>query len=117
MKRLWGHRNAKHYFGFAGNRAGMACLHSRSEGASQSEVNEVSARLGSPQEGYLRMLDQAIKWDHRIVEWEYKKRGGKVYKLIYNPNHTARKAAEPPDDWKERNKAKAPPGATVQPWK
>jgi DNA-damage-inducible protein J len=100
------------YFGFRGNRAAISLLYARSEGASQAEVNEVGRALGSPQENYLNMLHQALKWRHEVSVWDDPPRGGKVYKLFYNPNHNGPGEVAPPDNWKEMNKPKIPPGVT-----
>jgi DNA-damage-inducible protein J len=100
------------YFGFRGNRAAISLLYARSEGASQAEVNEVGRALGSPQENYLNMLHQALKWRHEVSVWDDPLRGGKVYKLVYNPNHNGPGAVAPPDNWKEMNIAKISSGTT-----
>jgi len=39
------------HFGFIGRRAAIGRLYERPEGASQDEVNEAAAQLGSPQKG------------------------------------------------------------------
>lgn len=47
---------------------------------------------------------QAIGWGHSVKRWWRPERGGWVYKLIYNPNHTAPGPCEPPpSDWAEVN--------------
>ena len=116
MRRFWGDRTAGDHFGFSGNRACMACLYSRPGGATQREVNEVSANLGSSQRNYLNMLRAAQKWGHQVVVWHDKRRGGKVYKLRYNPAHTANSDVLPPDNWKEANRIGVPPAAMLSEW-
>jgi DNA-damage-inducible protein J len=100
------------YFGFRGNRAAISLLYARPEGASQVEVNKAGRALGSPQENYLNMLHQAIKWGHKVFVWDDPARGGTVYKLSYNPSHSGPGAVEPPDNWREMNALKIPPGVT-----
>src|SRR5262245_59230423 len=70
------------HFGFSGYRAAIACLYARPEGASQDEVNEAAAGLGSTQKGYFNMLRQAQGWGHRVLTWDHATRGT-VYKLVY----------------------------------
>jgi DNA-damage-inducible protein J len=99
------------HFGFSGYRAAVACLYARSEGATQSEVNEAARELGSPQSGYFNMLRQAKnKWKHDVIVWGDPTRGGTVYKLIYNPSHSAPRAVAPPATWKQMNAPRTPPG-------
>ena len=116
MRRFWGDRKERDHFGFSGNRACMACLYSRPEGASQREVNEVSAKLGSSQRGYLNMLRVAQNWGHQVFVWQGKRRGGKVYKLRYNPAHTSNSDVLPPDNWKEVNRIGVPADAILSEW-
>jgi hypothetical protein len=59
---------------------------------------------GSSQKGYFNMLRQAGKWGHVAVVWDDPARG-RVYKLIFNPNHNAPRAADPPADWMRTNAA------------
>ena len=83
------------YHGFSGYRAAIACLYARPEGASQDEVNEAAAELGSTQKGYYNMLHQAVAWGHTVTVKDHATRGT-VYKLYYEPSHTApRKVAAP----------------------
>jgi addiction module RelB/DinJ family antitoxin len=106
------------HFGFSGYRAAVACLYARSEGATQAEVNQAARELDSPQSGYFNMLRQAKnKWKHDVVAWDDPTRGGKVYKLIYNPSHSAPRAVDPPPTWKEMNAPKAPPEVEPIPYK
>jgi addiction module RelB/DinJ family antitoxin len=105
------------YFGFRGNRAAISLLYARAEGASQVEVNDAGRALGSPQENYLNMLHQAIKWGHDVSVWDDAARGGKVYKLFYNPKHSGPGAVEPPDNWREMNKLQVPPGVRPTPYR
>ena len=106
------------HFGFSGYRAAIACLYARSEGATQSEVNEAARELGSHQSGYLNMLRQAKnKWKHDVIVWGDRTRGGKVYKLIYNPGHSAPRAVDPPPMWKEMNAPRTPPGIKPIPYR
>ena len=106
------------HFGFSGYRAAVACLYARSEGATQSEVNEATRELGSRQSGYFNMLRQAKnKWKHDVVVWSDPTRGGKVYKLIYNPSHCAPRAVDPPPMWKEMNAPRTPPGVKPIPYR
>lgn|SRR5262249_51667265 len=99
------------HFGFSGYRAAIARLFARPEGATQAEANEAARWLGSPQSGYFNMLRQAKnKWKHDVVVWNDPAREGKVYKLIFNPNHRAPYSIHPPPDWREMNVPKAPPG-------
>ena len=116
MRRFWGDRMARDHFGFSGNRACMACLFSRPGGASQREVNDVSAKLGSPQIDYRNMLRAAQNWGHQVFVWDDKRRGGTVYKLRYNPANKATLAVPPPDDWKEANRIDVPPAAMLAEW-
>jgi hypothetical protein len=99
------------YFGFSGFRAAIACLYRLPEGASQFEANQAAEELGSDQKGYYNMLHQAIEWGHEVRQWPDPARGGMVFKLIYNPKHNARRAVDPPPNWKEMNVPKTPPGA------
>jgi addiction module RelB/DinJ family antitoxin len=104
------------HFGFLGLRAAIACLYARTEGATQAEVTNVSAALGSPGQKYLNMLrEEAPRWRHSVVVWPDPARGGKVYKLIYNPNHSAKESIDPPANWKKMNVPKAPPGVVPTP--
>jgi DNA-damage-inducible protein J len=84
------------HFGFRGNRAAIALLYARPEGATQVEVNEAGRALGSLQMNYLNMLHQAIEWGHKVVVWDDPVRGGKVYKLIFNSHHSGPGAVDPP---------------------
>src|SRR5262249_4937543 len=59
------------HFGFSGYRAAIACLYARPEGASQDEVNQAAAGLGSTQRGYFNMLPQAQRWGHRVQTWDH----------------------------------------------
>jgi DNA-damage-inducible protein J len=104
------------YFGFRGNRAAISLLYARAEGASQGEVNDAGRALGSPQENYLNMLHQAIKWGHEVSVWDDAMRGGKVYKLFYNPKHSGSGAVDPPDNWREMNMLKIQPGVRPTPY-
>jgi addiction module RelB/DinJ family antitoxin len=90
------------HFGFSGYRAAIACLYARPEGASQDEVNEAAAGLGSTQRGYFNMLPQAQRWGHRVTTWDDATRG-KIYKLIYEPSHLAPRAVAPPSTWADMN--------------
>jgi addiction module RelB/DinJ family antitoxin len=105
------------YLGFRGYRAAIAARYARPEGATQAEVNQAARSLGSPQKDYRNMLHQAIKWGHKVIVWDDPARGGKVYKLIYNPNHSGPGAVDPPRDWREMNTPKTPPGLTATPYK
>ena len=105
------------HFGFSGRRAASACLYARPEGATQAEVTQASAALGSPGQKYLNMLrEEAIRWGHDVVVWSDPARGGKVYKLIYNPNHSAKESIDPPADWKRMNVPNAPRGVSPIPF-
>jgi hypothetical protein len=64
------------------------------------------------QEGFYNMLIQANQWGHEVATWEDPSRG-KVFKLIYNPDHCATKAIDPPPNWKELNHCDTPIGAIV----
>jgi DNA-damage-inducible protein J len=99
---------APDHFGFSGKRAAIACLYALPRGATQDEVNQAAAGLGSPQEGWINMLHQAKKWGHHVVSWDDQARGGKVHKLIFNPSHSAKSKIAPPTNWREMNKT--PPG-------
>ena len=111
--RHYAETKATDHFGFSGLRAAIACLYARPEGATQAEVTQASAALGSPKQKYLNMLrEMAIKWRHDVVVWPDPTRGGKVYKLIFNPSHGAPRATDPPGNWREMNLPKAPPGVT-----
>ena len=116
MRQFWNDLKARDHFGFSGNRACMACLFSRNEGASQSEVDDVSAGLGSSQKNYHNMLRTAQKWGHRVFVWHDDERGGKVYKLQYNSENIATRAIHPPDNWEAGNKIDAPISAIVSEW-
>jgi addiction module RelB/DinJ family antitoxin len=106
------------HFGFSGYRAAIACLYARSEGATQSELNEAARELGSHQSGYFNMLRQAKnKWKHDVIVWGDPTRGGKVYKLIYNPSHSAPRSVDPPPMWKEMNAPRTPPGVKPMPYR
>jgi TIR domain len=105
------------HFGFSGYRAAIACLYSRPEGATQNEVNAAAKALGSSQSGYFNMLRQAKhKWKHDVLMWDDPARDGKVYKLVFNPTHSAPRAVDPPPDWKSMNVAKTPPGVKATPY-
>jgi DNA-damage-inducible protein J len=102
------------YFGFSGYRAAIGLLYARSEGASQDEVNEAAADLGSTQKGYFNMLRQAQGWGHRVLTWDDATRGT-VYKLVYEPSHGARRAVTPPSNWAQMNQT--PHGVTPRVWR
>jgi DNA-damage-inducible protein J len=104
------------HFGFLGFRAAIAQLYARPEGAAQEEVNQAARTLGSPQVGYINMLHKAKEWGHDVVSWNDPARGGKVYKLVYNPGHSARSKLDPPANWEEMNVPKTPPGVTPTPF-
>jgi addiction module RelB/DinJ family antitoxin len=109
---------AHDHFGFSGYRAAIACLYARPEGATQMEANEAARLLGSLQSGYFNMLRQAKnKWKHDVVVWDDPAREGKVYKLIFNPNHSAPHSVDPPPEWREMNVPKAPTGVRPTPYK
>ena len=114
--RHYAETEATDHFGFSGFRAAMACLYARPQGATQAEVNRAAKELGSTQSGYFNMLRQAKQWNHKVVVWEDFTRHGKIYKLSFNPNHDARRAADPPGNWKELNLPKAPPGVALATW-
>jgi hypothetical protein len=97
-------RSTHDHFGFCGYRAAIACLYARPEGASQDEVNEAAGALGSPQEGYLNMLHQALKWGHGVVQWYHPTRG-EISKLKYEPLHKARDAIAPPANYAQMNQS------------
>jgi addiction module RelB/DinJ family antitoxin len=106
------------HFGFSGYRAAIACLYARPEGATQAEANQAAHGLDSTQSGYFNMLRQARnKWKHDVVVWEDPKRGGRVYKLVFNPNHSAPRAVDPPSNWRAMNVAATPLGAKPKPYK
>jgi DNA-damage-inducible protein J len=105
------------YFGFRGNRAAISMLYARSEGASQAEVNEAGQAIGSPQENYLNMLHQALKWGHEVWFWHDPARGGKVYKLFYNPEHNGPGEVDPPENWRKMNLPKIPPSVKSTPYR
>lgn len=116
MRRFLGDQKERDHFGFSGKRACMACLYSRPVGATQREVNDLAAQIGSPQKGYLNILRNAQKWSHKVVVWDDDTRGGKVYKLIYNRAHESNRAVSPRDNWEEANQVSAPPGVTISEW-
>jgi DNA-damage-inducible protein J len=101
------------HHGFSGYRAAIACLYARQEGASQDEVNEAAAELGSTQKGYYNMLHQAAAWGHTVTVKDHATRGT-VFKLYYEPSHTGpRKVAPPsPSNWAPMNQT---PGETPLP--
>jgi DNA-damage-inducible protein J len=101
---------SRNYFGFSGTRAAISMLYARS--ASSREVNEAARALGSAQEYYLNMLAQAIEWGHQVWTWTDPARRGKVYQLIFNPDHSGPGGVAPPSNWREMNVLKAPPGVT-----
>ncbi len=105
------------YFGFkeGSHRSMIAPLYARRIGATQEEVNERSKELPSPQEDYYRMLGQARKWGHEVVCWDDPQRG-RVFKLIYNPNHSGPSGDAPPSNWREMNRPAPPPGVIPRPW-
>jgi addiction module RelB/DinJ family antitoxin len=102
------------HFGFSGYRAAIACLYARPEGASQDEVNEAAAALGSPQKGFFNMLRQGQKWGHRVLTWDDTTRG-KVYKLVYETSNGAPRSVAPPSNCAQMNKT--PYGVTPQTWR
>ena len=102
------------HFGFSGYRAAMACLYARPEGASQDEVNEAAAVLGSSQKGYFNMLRQAQRWGHRVLTWGDATRGT-VYKLVYEPSHVAPRPVAAPSGWAQMNQT--PYGVTPRKWR
>jgi addiction module RelB/DinJ family antitoxin len=103
---------SRNYFGFSGTRAAISTLYARS--ASSREVNEAARALGSSQEYYLNMLAQAIEWGHEVWTWTDPARGGKVYQLVYNPDHRGPSGVAPPSNWRETNVLKAPPGVKLR---
>ncbi len=117
MRRFLNDASFKDHFGFSGYRACIACVYARREGATQSEANDLAAKLGSTQKGYFNMLQQARDWGHKIYHWPGGSRGKNVYKLVYNPSNTARNPGEPPTDYLETNKIDSPPGVDVREWK
>ena len=113
----WADQKRRCYFGFAGCRACIAFLYARSNGATQKEVNKVAWSLGTTQKDYTNMLRMAKKWGHRIYAWEDELRGGKVYKLVYNPDHRCpRKCDDAPLDWEKHNQIAARRGVSVKEW-
>ena len=94
----------------------MACFYARPEGASQREVNDVSAKFGSSQRTFHNMLRTAQDWGHQVIVWHDATRGGKVYKLKYNPAHKARAKISPPEEWEEANRVDAPADAILSEW-
>jgi hypothetical protein len=102
MRHYVANREAYDHFGFRGYRAAMACLYARPEGASQAEVTEAAAELGSPQKGYYNMLHQAAAWGHRVTVKEQPTRG-KIYKLNYEPSHRGPGKVTPPSNWAQLN--------------
>jgi hypothetical protein len=108
---------APDYFGFKSDstRSRIAPLFARQMGATQAEANELSKTLPSEQENYYRMLGQTKRWGHGVVWWDDPNRG-KVFKLIYNPNHSGPRGNAPPSNWKEMNRPDPPPGVLPKPW-
>jgi hypothetical protein len=101
------------HFGFIGRRAAIGRLYERPEGASQDEVNEAAAQLGSLRKGYFNMLRQAQRWGHRVVTWDDPRRG-RVYKLVYEFSHTAPRAAAAPSNVAQMNQT--PYGVSAASW-
>jgi antitoxin component of RelBE/YafQ-DinJ toxin-antitoxin module len=99
---------SRNYFGLSGMRAAVSLLYHRS--ASSREVNAAARALGSRQEYYLNLLHQAIEWGHEVWTWTDPARGGRVYQLVYNPDHRGPGGVAPPADWRELNVLKVPPG-------
>jgi DNA-damage-inducible protein J len=99
------------YHGFSGYRAAIACLYARPEGASQDEVNEAAAELGSTQKGYYNMLHQAVAWGHTVTMKDHATRGI-VFKLYYEPSHTGPRKVAAPSNWIQTNPT---PGETSLP--
>ena len=93
---------SKDHFGFSGLRAAIGSLYARPEGATQAEVNKAADDLGSRQKGYLNMLRQAVKWGHKVIVWDDATRG-RVYKLIYYPDHSGPRDIAAPPTWSEMN--------------
>ena len=105
------------YFGFSGIRAAVGPLFARSVGATQKEVNEfVRTQNLTEQVGFYNMLDSANRWGHTVVSWDDPKRG-KVFKLIYNPDHFATKATEPPENWGDINMCKIHYESKISKWR
>jgi addiction module RelB/DinJ family antitoxin len=105
------------HFGFSGYRAAIACLYARPEGAAQAEVNQAAWQLGSNQSGFFNMLRQAKNtWKHEVCFWNDPTRG-RVYKLIFNPNHNAPRAVDPPSNWRDMNVPTTPPGVKASSYK
>jgi DNA-damage-inducible protein J len=105
------------HFGFSGYRAAIASLYARSEGATQAEVNQAARELDSPQSGFYNMLRQAKnRWKHDVICWDDPARDGKVYKLIYNPCHSAPQAVSPPPNWRKMNAPMTPRGVKPIPY-
>lgn len=102
------------YFGFSGTRAIAASLYARSKGATQQEVNTFVAEI-TPQKGFYNLLDQANKWGHSVATWDDENRG-KVFKLIFNPEHKAQRATEPPKTWMDLNRCLSPENVKVSIW-
>jgi len=99
------------YFGFKEKRAIAGALYARPQGASQDEVNTFMQEL-TCQKGFYNMLDQANQWGHEVATWDDPARG-RVFKLIYNPSHSAKRATNAPPNWMDLNRCSVPPGATV----
>jgi addiction module RelB/DinJ family antitoxin len=108
--RYYAATRSRNYFGFSGTRAAISMLYARS--ASSREVNEAARALGSSQEYYLNMLAQAIEWGHEVWTWNDPARDGKVYQLVFNPDHVGPSGVAPPNNWREMSVLKAPPGVT-----
>jgi DNA-damage-inducible protein J len=105
------------HFGFSGYRAAMACLYAKPEGATQEEINQAARELDSPQSGFYNMLRQAKnRWKHDVICWDDPARGGKVYKLIFNPRHSAPQTVSPPLNWQKMNTPIIPLGVKINPY-
>jgi hypothetical protein len=104
------------YFGFksGSDRSTIAGYYALQKGATQDEIDEkgIGGTLG-----HYRMLGQAKKWGHKVWTWDDPRRPGtKVFKLEYDPKHSARGAAPPPLNWQQMNIPTTPPGVTATLW-
>ena len=117
QKSFWGDQRRRNYFGFASRRACVSFLYARREGATQKEVDELVKSLHGTRYDRFNILRQAQAWGHIVFVWEDTSRGGRVYKLICNPDHMGpSKREDPLPNWEKLNEITAPPNVNVEEW-
>jgi hypothetical protein len=105
------------YLGFSDNsqRSRLAPFYHRRIGATQDEIDTEARRLGIHWRGKYNMLDKADEWGHEVWTWDDPRRG-RVFKLVYNPNHSGPPGGPRPANWEDMNILDVPSGIVPQRW-